>query len=874
MGCIPTKQKKAPRVQGFSSSLAFAEDNNRVSDRILSELKKGMTIGAKARQSTVSRPQMAKYERPTHDIDCLTAEIIRKSPSAEEQKEIHKILSDHFLFKSLEESTISKIIDQMNYYSLQKGDYAFNQADQGYNFFIIASGSVELSVNQKFVKRLERGDSFGELALIHNSGRRATAKAASRIRLWGLGRDVFKETISESIRSKYKENEEFLQSLEVFKSLPKANLEILLSSAITETFEENERIFYSGDLNSIMYIIKQGKVNIMRGAEKINTLNVGEYFGEISMIYNMLRSASAFAATKCTILCFTESALNKVFGNRLQAFLYNNAIRIAFARDPILQQLTNLQVTSFLPFFKAENIESQLELATSEALHIVLWGVALEPRTSTSFKVFDVIKSSDIVEPQASPTLISTSECILCKISKQDLEGQLKSSLQSTLDSNRVLKNMSKILFLSYIPSNKLEDLSRTVQVRVFNTNDLIFSEGDDADFFYIIKRGSVQIEKNGASLVMLKKDEYFGERAFLFNEKRAASAKCLEETEFWVIKKECFLELLNEKFVFYLKKKIAMQEKSIELKDLKIVQKLSQGSLSETFLVLNLGNSLHYAIKCIKKQEIEQYDLIDKYRSEKALHLDCNFPFITTLIKTLTDREYVFFLYEYVQGPFISKVLEDSTAFQMKQAKFYCSIILLVIEYLHNSNIIHREITPASFSLDSFGYPVLVDLSNSKRSENRTFTMLGNPFYIAPEVITGQGYSFSADLWSFGVTIYELLYGVVPFGYGREDPYEIYQIVLNDAHKYPIFIKESQKPSGIIEKLLQKDPIDRGTVENLKKHEWFMGIDWDELLSRNVVAEFIPEVKEMNASKDVRQNEMLATTGNEYECDWDADFI
>ena len=872
MGCLPSKPKKTPRVQGFSSSLAFSEDNHRVRLSILSELKKGMTIGSKARLSYIAHPQPERYDRPTHDIDCLTAEIIRKSPSAEEQKEIHKTLSDHFLFKSLEGGTISKIINQMNYYSLQKGDFIFNQADQGYNFFIIASGSVELSVNQKFVKRLERGDAFGELALIHNSGRRATAKAASRARLWGLGRDVFKETISESIRSKYKENEEFLQGLEVFKSLPKANLDILLTSAITETFEENERIFFSGDLNSIMYIIKQGRVNIMRGAEKVNTLNVGEYFGEISMIYNMLRSASAFAASKCTILCFTESALNKVFGNRLQAYLYNNAIRMAFARDPILQQLTNLQVTSFLPFFKAENIESQLNLPTSEAIHIVLWGVAQD--STTSYKVFDVIKSSDILSTNPSSTQISTSECILCKISKQDLENQLKSSLQSTLDSNQVLKNMSKILFLSYIPSNKLEDLSRTVQIRVFNTNDLIFSEGDDADFFYIVKKGSVQIEKNGICLIMLKKDEYFGERAFLFNEKRAASAKCVELTECWVIKKECFLELLNEKFVFYLKKKIAMQEKSIELKDLKIIKKLSHGSLSETFVVLNQSNNLHYAMKCIKKQEIEQYDLIEKFKTEKTLHLDCNFPFISTLIKTLTDKEHVFFLYEFIQGPFLSKVLEDSTAFQMKQAKFYSSIILLIIEYLHNSNIIHREITPASFILDNFGYPVLVDLSNSKKSENRTFTMLGNPFYIAPEVITGQGYSFSADLWSFGVTVYELLYGVVPFGYGKEDPYEIYQIILNDAHKYPIFIKESQKPSGIIEKLLQKDPSERGTVENLKKHEWFMGIDWDELLTRNAVAEFIPEVRELSVSKDESQNEMLATTGNEYEYDWDSEFI
>ena len=54
-----------------------------------------------------------------------------------------------------------------------------------------------------------------------------------------------------------------------------------------------------------------------------------------------------------------------------------------------------------------------------------------------------------------------------------------------------------------------------------------------------------------------------------------------------------------------------------------------------------------------------------------------------------------------------------------------------------------------------------------------RTFTMLGTPHYLAPEVLTGKGYSFAVDLWSLGVLTYELISGYFPFGNEKDDPFE-----------------------------------------------------------------------------------------------------
>lgn len=71
-------------------------------------------------------------------------------------------------------------------------------------------------------------------------------------------------------------------------------------------------------------------------------------------------------------------------------------------------------------------------------------------------------------------------------------------------------------------------------------------------------------------------------------------------------------------------------------------------------------------------------------------------------------------------------------------------------------------------------GYPKLVDLGTAKRlkQKNKTFTIIGTPHYMAPEVLSGKGYGFMVDLWSVGICLYEFMCGYVPFGEDAEDPY------------------------------------------------------------------------------------------------------
>lgn len=115
------------------------------------------------------------------------------------------------------------------------------------------------------------------------------------------------------------------------------------------------------------------------------------------------------------------------------------------------------------------------------------------------------------------------------------------------------------------------------------------------------------------------------------------------------------------------------------------------------------------------------------------------------------------------------------------------------------------------------------------QNNSERTYTVIGTPHYMAPEILTNQGYNCLCDLWSLGVILFEMLCGYFPLGDEEDDPYQVYQLIIKDEVEYPEEELEDQDEIDFMKILLNKIPETRlmGSFANLKAHPYMKDIKW-----------------------------------------------
>ena len=197
-------------------------------------------------------------------------------------------------------------------------------------------------------------------------------------------------------------------------------------------------------------------------------------------------------------------------------------------------------------------------------------------------------------------------------------------------------------------------------------------------------------------------------------------------------------------------------------------------------------------------------------------------------LVKTFKDSMRVYFLTELVVGMDLFDVIRKLGLVRELDTKFYAANLLLALEHLHERNIIYRDLKPENIVVDEQGYLKIVDFGTAKVLKGRTFTTIGTPHYMAPEVILGKGYGLSADIWSLGVMLYEFLCGGVPFGEDEDDPFKIYEKILRENLRWPSNIARASKVREFVEILLSKNEALRNSgVSSMRKHKWLAGFEW-----------------------------------------------
>mmetsp|Transcript_2777 Transcript_2777/g.8716 ORF Transcript_2777/g.8716 Transcript_2777/m.8716 type:complete len:746 (-) Transcript_2777:52-2289(-) len=287
----------------------------------------------------------------------------------------------------------------------------------------------------------------------------------------------------------------------------------------------------------------------------------------------------------------------------------------------------------------------------------------------------------------------------------------------------------------------------------------------------------------------------------------------------------------------------------SVSVKDFDLLKVVGRGNFGKVMQVRKVDTGRVYAMKVLRKDAVIAADAIKHTLSESAVLRRIRHPFIVNLKYAFQSEKKLYMILDYLNGGELFFHLSTVDRFTESRARFYAAEIVMALGYLHENNVIYRDLKPENLLLDMQGHCCLTDFGLVK--ENLAFgevtrTICGSPEYLAPEILLGRGYNKSVDWWALGTFLYEMLEGLPPFYH--DDVGEMNRRILSQPLYFSQdhFTKDAQ---DILRRLLDRNPETRlgsgrfGT-RDIKDHPFFKPIDWDLLYQRRLTPEFKPHLQ------------------------------
>ncbi|KIM81748.1 hypothetical protein PILCRDRAFT_821098 [Piloderma croceum F 1598] len=226
--------------------------------------------------------------------------------------------------------------------------------------------------------------------------------------------------------------------------------------------------------------------------------------------------------------------------------------------------------------------------------------------------------------------------------------------------------------------------------------------------------------------------------------------------------------------------------------------------------------------------------------------------PFLSILHWSFEDQGRMHFVMDFYPGGNLLTHLKRSGTFHPDRAHFYACEILEGLTTLHEASIVHCDLKPENVMMDADGHIVLTGFerakvlgSGSNIHIQRTAIPCSTKEYQAPEIHLGWVHDFSVDCWAFGILLYVMLFGRHPFvDHGEFKNQDILRnnIVRGSTPYQPL------QPIGIvardlIAKCLERNPIVRFNIGDIKTHSYFTGVNWTSVASKRVTVPWVPEL-------------------------------
>ncbi|HEV2101269.1 MAG TPA: serine/threonine-protein kinase [Candidatus Acidoferrum sp.] len=246
---------------------------------------------------------------------------------------------------------------------------------------------------------------------------------------------------------------------------------------------------------------------------------------------------------------------------------------------------------------------------------------------------------------------------------------------------------------------------------------------------------------------------------------------------------------------------------------DYEVLSILGLGGMGKVYKVRNVISDRAEAMKVLLPDLTAHQSLADRFLREIRLLASLNHPNIAALRTALTYENQLVMIMEFVEGETLANRIARASI-STSEAVNYSQQILSALSYAHKHNIIHRDIKPANMMLTPQGAVKLMDFgiarSGTDGSLTSTGTTLGSLNYMPPEQVRGEAADARSDLYSFGISLYELLTGKLPFQ--GDSQYSLMTAQLNQQPPSPISLRADVPPAlnEIILMAMAKEPADR----------------------------------------------------------------
>lgn len=400
----------------------------------------------------------------------------------------------------------------------------------------------------------------------------------------------------------------------------------------------------------------------------------------------------------------------------------------------------------------------------------------------------------------------------------------------------KVKQTMMTAAAFRMLSEQQVDSIVEVCSITKWYAHQVVARQRDEFPYFAIIITGKLKVSMNSRGTVgTLSAGKYFGD---LYSETAKATVVTTEDSELVMVP----LELID-----------AIRDggeadagNDEQLARLRFVPfQIGEGTFAEVFPCEMEGQPEMVAVKCIRKSTVVAKKMQHQVMLEIALLQQMQHPMVVKYITVLQDEKCLYVIQELCTGgDFMDYLIEQGSLSEM-EARFYTANVVLAITHVHGCAVIYRDLKPENLVFTTDGFLKLVDFGFATK-KSRCLTICGTPEYLAPEVVSGDGYGKGVDYWALGVLVYEMLFGCTPVGDNVRSVHEAHQRIMSQELTFPSEDKWSKDVIQFIRDLLTIDEKQRLGSENLPvmQHRWFRypAMRWDALKAGDSTPPYVPD--------------------------------